>query len=154
MLLSFRLLLLCAASSFLFAQAPAPKPVFSKLTPPQMREMVKAIAPDLVEAPADGNQAFTFKLGAYKVVLFAKPNDLQLFQKFSDKVDIAKVNDWNRTHRFSRVYLDTDGGACLEADLDFAGGVTSDTVHEFIKTYGEMVGLWSEFVAKNALPAK
>ena len=43
-----------------------------------------------------------------------------------------------------------DGGAVLEADLDFDGGVTTATIEEFIKTFRTVLETWVDFVLKGA----
>ncbi len=50
---------------------------------------------------------------------------LQLYAAFSTdgKVPLQKVNDWNYSYRFAKVYLDDELDPVLESDLDLAGGV-------------------------------
>ena len=41
---------------------------------------------------------------------------------------LDKINEWNRSKRFSRAYLDADGDAVVEMDLNLRGGVTRDNI--------------------------
>jgi hypothetical protein len=44
------------------------------------------------------------------------------------------VNEWNRENRFSRAYIENDGSADLEDDLDLANGITPAGFEGFIKS--------------------
>lgn len=58
---------------------------------------------------------------------------------------INKVNEWNKQKRFSRAYLDGDGDANVEWDIDLEGGVTMDAVREGIRTFQAVVQVFTEF---------
>jgi hypothetical protein len=58
---------------------------------------------------------------------------------------LNKVNEWNKQKRFSRAYLDGDGDANVEWDIDLEGGVTMDAVREGIKTFEAVVSVFKEF---------
>jgi hypothetical protein len=45
-----------------------------------------------------------------------------------------KMNDWNRTKRYSKVYFDDDRDPVLQLDLDLAGGVTVARIKDFAFT--------------------
>ncbi|HRQ66141.1 MAG TPA: YbjN domain-containing protein [Xanthomonadaceae bacterium] len=48
---------------------------------------------------------------------------------------LRSMNDWNRTKRYSRAYLDDDGDPVLESDLDLDGGVHRKRVEDFFRTF-------------------
>ncbi len=50
------------------------------------------------------------------------------------------VNEWNRTKRYSRAHVDSDGDAVIESDLDIRGGVTPKTIKNFVKIFGISAG--------------
>ena len=58
---------------------------------------------------------------------------------------LDKVNQWNKEKRFSRAYLDGDGDANVEWDIDLEGGVTVEAVREGIRTFQSVVQLFKEF---------
>ncbi|MGH7508934.1 MAG: YbjN domain-containing protein [Gemmatimonadales bacterium] len=99
---------------------------------------------------SDGqNPVIKFDLAGYGVVLFlAKDNtDAQLFVGFrGQQVTAEKINDWNRRHRFSRAYSDTDGDAVLEADIDFTGGVTEANIKAWVKIFRNLTGEYARFL--------
>jgi len=47
------------------------------------------------------------------------------------------INDWNRGARFGRAYVDDSGDPVVELDLLLAGGVTAQTIKEYITVFAE-----------------
>jgi len=58
---------------------------------------------------------------------------------------LEKVNQWNKEKRFSRAYLDGDGDANVEWDIDLEGGVTVAAVREGIRTFQAVVQVFKDF---------
>lgn len=50
--------------------------------------------------------------------------------KANGSVPIARMNEWNRTKRFSRVYIDNEGDPVIELDLDLDDGGMSRALFE------------------------
>jgi hypothetical protein len=60
---------------------------------------------------------------------------IQFSAAFSDgNATLKKVNEWNKTRKYSKTYLDDDGDPVLELDLDLEGGVTTERIVDFLKT--------------------
>lgn len=55
---------------------------------------------------------------------------------------LERVNDWNRTKRYSRSYMDEENDPVLELDLDLAGGVTRARILDFLKTCRSSYVAW------------
>lgn len=55
---------------------------------------------------------------------------------------LQSMNEWNRTKRYSRAYLDDDGDPVLESDLDLDGGVTRARVEDFFRTFSSALSLF------------
>lgn len=99
-----------------------------------VENMISAIDANYVEVDSNVYR-FTVK-GGYNVLLLNKFDDIQLYAVFTGgKVSMSRINDWNRTKRFSRAYLDKDNDPVLEADLDFEGGVTTESVARFVALF-------------------
>jgi hypothetical protein len=62
------------------------------------------------------------------------------------KISYEDINEWNRTKRFSRAYLDSDKNPILESDLLANGGLTKKHVTEFIKVFVGSVKFFKEFL--------
>jgi hypothetical protein len=54
-----------------------------------------------------------------------------------DDILLSRINDWNSGSRFGRAYVDDSGDPVIELDLLIAGGVTADTIREYITVFAE-----------------
>lgn len=126
--------LLFLLASLLHSGPAAAQQVMRQASTQYIENMISAIDADYAEVDKDVYR-FTVK-GGYNVLLLNKFDDIQLYAVFTGgKVSISRINDWNRTKRFSRAYLDKDGDPVLEADLDFEGGVTTESVARFVALF-------------------
>lgn len=85
---------------------------------------------------------YRFNVAGYKVLFFNKGNNVQLYASFKKTVTLTLINDWNRAKRYTRAYLDKDGDACLESDLDLEGGVSQGAIAELFKTWTTSLALF------------
>ena len=82
------------------------------------------------------------------LVLIENSGGLMLYCGFQgNKVNITKVNEWNKKHRFSRAYIDDSGDPVLESDLDFDGGVTLDSLKLFVTVFKSSATEYKKFLA-------
>jgi len=72
-----------------------------------------------------------------KVQLFPQATSAQLFAGFSSARAMSPIiiNEWNRTKRFSRSYIDREGDPILESDIDLEGGITEKAIVTWIQTF-------------------
>ena len=72
-------------------------------------------------------------VGSYESLLF--------FAGWNTEGDfpLSAINEWNRTSRFGRAYVDDQGDPVVELDLLLAGGVTVQTIKEYIYVFTETV---------------
>lgn len=70
-------------------------------------------------------------LGRYASLLFYAGWDAD------DAISLATINDWNSSSRFGRAYVDDGGDPVIELDLLMSGGVTADTLREYITVFAE-----------------
>jgi len=61
------------------------------------------------------------------------------------KIPVTRVNDWNRTKRWARAYLDTSNGIWLEADVDLTPGGTYELLNDNFATWKKTVDGFKEF---------
>jgi hypothetical protein len=78
-----------------------------------------------------------FAIEGHTAMIVNKKTNIQFYSFFKKRksMDLKKVNEWNATKRFSRVYLDKDGDAVIEWDVDLEGGTTAGALKESIRTY-------------------
>jgi hypothetical protein len=127
--------------------------VWTEVAPAKVKTILQGLGFEVTEKAAEKSTFFSFKLADYKVNLDSHAGFMELQLALSDKVSVATMNEWNRTHRFTRAYVDTDGGATLESDLDYGGGVTRGTIESFVKGFGETIPGFTKAVLDAGSPS-
>jgi len=125
--------------------AAADEDVIKTMSVPTVERLMRELDLDFTEVD---NNTYRFEVDGIKVVLFNKKDDtLQLYAGFSGlKITLSRINEWNRTKRFSRAYLDAENDPCLEADIDLTGGVTEGNFKEWVRTYFISVKTFRDFL--------
>ena len=101
-------------------------------------EQLKAILKEegyAISIDEDGD--LLWKIEGYRTYLVISDEGeyVQFQSSFSDTdASLEKVNEWNKTKRYSRTYLDDDSDPTLELDLDLEGGITRGRINSFLKT--------------------
>jgi Putative bacterial sensory transduction regulator len=141
------------AAAVLFAASPVAAQmtllgtdVWTEVAPAKVKTILQGMGLEASERAGEKSTVFTFQLASYKVSLDSHTGFMELQLALSDKVTASAMNEWNRTHRFTRAYMDTDGGATIEADLDYGGGVTKATIESFIKGFRDAIPAFSRMV--------
>jgi hypothetical protein len=65
------------------------------------------------------------------------------------KIPASRVNEWNRTKRWARGYLDTSNGIWLEFDVDLTPGGTYELLDDNFATWKKTVDGFKEFFKLN-----
>lgn len=61
--------------------------------------------------------------------------------------DVNKINDWNRTNRFGRAYIDKDEDPCIEFDVDLDdGGMSRILFEDNVEFWMTVMVQYSKFV--------
>ncbi len=97
--------------------------------------------------------SITFELEHAQVMLFNQwGGDLQLYYVVTGgSWDLPRINQWNRTRRLCRAYVDPDGDLVLESDLLALGGVTDRQVVSFVAIFEKAVEMFIEEVASGGV---
>ena len=120
------------------------KEIVTKLSITATERLLKSMELEFEEI---GNGIYRFELDDYKVLLYNKKRALQMYAGFAGfDVTLGRINEWNRTKRFSKAYLDDDDDPCLESDLDLEGGVATAAIQEFIETFRVSVEMFREHI--------
>ena len=86
---------------------------------------------------------FTFYLYVYD------DDDLQLYFGMTGyEVSTADMNEWNRSKRLSRAYLDEVDDPVIEADLLANAGYTPDQLREWVSVFNTSAREFHQFVSK------
>lgn len=92
------------------------------------------------------------KIDGSKYLLYnLEDGDLQLFYGISDiNVTFEDINEWNRTKRLSRAYLDSENDPCIESDLLANAGLSPDHVIQAIAVFKISVSGFQDFLNERA----
>jgi hypothetical protein len=125
--------------------------VVTEVSPQQMIKILTAMGLEVQEGkPTEDNKQppLKFDLAGYGVLLFFYNDntDAQLFVGFRRKVNVDRINEWNREHRFGRAYRDKDGQPVLESDIDFTGGVTEANIKAWVKIFRDLTGEYAKYL--------
>ena len=120
----------------------------NKYSDDNLIQIVKNEGYSAVEKINDG--MIRIKVDGAGLVLFNKEDgDLQLYYSIGGaKVTTDDMNEWNRTKRLSRAYLDSDNDPTLESDLLANAGMTEKHVIEFVNVFKISVSSFRAFVIK------
>ena len=119
-------------------------PLVTRVTPQDVAEALERLDIEYTqETDPTGDPMFRIKLLDMNVqILFYGQDEggyksLQFHVGFAmeDKPSLEVINDWNRSKRYMRAYLDSENDPHLEYDLDFEGGLTTQCIDEAIKLF-------------------
>lgn len=66
-------------------------------------------------------------------------------------IDYEKVNAWNRDKRWVKVYIDNDGDAVLEMDVNMTGGISTTTLDEAFYYWDLLLGQFADLFDDNGV---
>lgn len=92
------------------------------------------------------SEKYRIKLNRFDVLLSIDDGDMLLRTYFTDQPSLTSINAFNMQHRWARVYIDTDGGLTLAQELSFKGGISRETIHTCIDTYGVILIVLSKLI--------
>lgn len=111
----------------------AAQEVMREVSTDQLRKLLESMGYE-VEQPKE--EVLQFAIEGHTAVIINNKTNIQLYSYFKKKkMDLKKINEWNATKRYSRVYIDRDGDAVIDWDIDLEGGITAGALKESIKTY-------------------
>ena len=131
-----------------------PTEVITAVTLESVQKRIQAMGFDCTRPKDEKGQDKTyviFQAEGFKVIVFVPSATTVEMDTIFDDVhpSLETVNAWNRDNRFSRAYIEKDGSADLEDDLDLAAGVTAAGFENYIKTFRNSVGRWAHYVVEH-----
>ncbi|MDR3418989.1 MAG: YbjN domain-containing protein [Nevskia sp.] len=73
--------------------------------------------------------------------------DLDLYAGYLGvKPTLDKINGWNRDTRFARAYLDSDGDAGIDMDVNLEHGVGADNLDSTLSLWSQLVKKFTAYV--------
>lgn len=134
------------------ASAWAADGLVAKYSDDNLVQMMQKEGYSSVEKVKEG--AIRVKVDGHTMVVFNKPDgDLQLYYSIGGaKISCEDINEWNRTRRLSRAYLDSDKDPTLESDLLANAGISEKHVTEFLNVFKVSVGAFRDYIIQHNRP--
>jgi hypothetical protein len=112
--------------------------VVSTLSLDEAKAVLEGSGYRIDKVDADGDILFLMDGRKVYWIFYGEANDsVQIrfaWQRDGTSATEDRINEWNRTKRYSKAYFDHDGDPVLELDLDLAGGVTMARIKDFLYT--------------------
>jgi hypothetical protein len=86
--------------------------------------------------------------GGKKIVYFIQGQTMQAYYGLrGTSANVQSVNEWNKSKRFGRAYIDADGDPCVELDYDLEGGVSDASIKVWFDTVNSIVSAFRTHVS-------
>lgn len=100
----------------------------------------------LIHTQADGVK---FHVYFYECTAQKRCQSIQFYAGWTTKgLTTARMNEWNRTKRFGRAYLDRVSEPCVEMDVDLQHGATTQAVANDIDRWMLVMKTFRSFVGE------
>ena len=66
----------------------------------------------------------------------------------TDRVDMDRINAWNRRNRFARAYLDDEDDPIIEMDVNMEFGVTRRNFDDTFGVWSAVLSAFAEFIER------
>ncbi len=108
-----------------------------------------------LEAQSSGNPKITGRIGNFTYYAYFQNcstpkscSDINLYSGFlNSKPTEEKINAWNAGKRFGRAYIDPDGDAALEMDINLKNGVSPGNLSATFALWRLMITQFSNYLA-------
>ncbi|MEM8817560.1 MAG: YbjN domain-containing protein [Pseudomonadota bacterium] len=101
---------------------------------------VEIVEPRVLRVTIDGLEYYLFVYD---------DGDLQLWFGLTNyTVNVADMNDWNKTRRLSRAYIDDENDPILEGDLLANAGYSAKQLYEWVSVFDSIARAFRDFVAE------
>lgn len=121
----------------------------------QMRERITAeqltglLRDKGLEGKVNENGNVIVQVNGSKIVYFIKDQTMQAyFGLRGTSANVNSINEWNKSKRFGRAYIDGDGDPCVELDFDLEGGVSEESIKVWFDTVNLIVRSFRTHVSK------
>ena len=130
-------------------QQPPQQDVILRATPEEMAAIIQEIGYRAEILKNDqGKRRIRTRIGGRNVTVIFYDCDAKescasigLRSYFSDEKNkgLAFANEWNRTKRFARVYIDSDNDIGMDYDVTFVGGITKKNIREHVDIFEDEI---------------
>ena len=103
----------------------------------------------IIHSSSGGSKFAVFFFGCEKG---ANCTEIQFYAGWTDKASLARINEWNRKHRFGRAYLDDKNEMNIEYDvnLEAPGGISAALFRNDLELWAGLMGSFQDEMTKPA----
>lgn len=131
--------MLCLAAGLCAANVQA-EALVNATDPERVMELVRGFGSATLEQDAYGDPKITGRIDGHKFNLYfygcddnRNCSDLQFAAAWAGQdVSLRRINEWNKTTRYGKAYLDSDGDPTLEMTVNLKYGVSRDNFDDTI----------------------
>lgn len=149
-----------AAATFFMAGAVVAMPSEAQITASNPASIAGALRAQglsvVTKTDTDGDPVLESALGEnqkfsvffYNCTEHRNCQTMQFYAGFSESdADAARLNDWNRSKRFGRAYIDKAGDPAIEMDIDlFGAGMSRELFEDNFQFWRILMGEFSKFI--------
>lgn len=124
-----------------------------KADPVKILEVAKGFGSASLEKDGTGDPKITGRMNGLKYGIYfytcknGKCEDIQFATGFSDvTVSSNKINEWNKSKRFGRAYVNDDNNPRVEMDVLMKNGINKDTLDDVFSTWSVVMTSFQQFV--------
>lgn len=118
---------------------------YTQISAPELQSLMTAKG-YTTEVDQDGDLIWSID-GVRSLLIVAKDQEsIQFVYSSNARPSLETINQWNRSKRYSRSFIDQDGDPILKLDLDLAGGVTKARIYDYLLTARTSLVHWSREV--------
>ena len=145
------------AALLLAASAPAAGQTVTAKDPDAMARLLqgKGYRAELLQGEngpyiRSGDSGLTFSIFFLNCEAKKNCKTIQFFTGFNDagEVPLARINEWNKTKRFTRAYIDDEKDPVLEMDVDLEYGMAEQNFLENLAIWTANIAAYRDFVFK------
>jgi hypothetical protein len=135
-----------AVVAFVFAGPVSAQQMRERVTAEQLTALLRDKG---MEGQVNENGNVIVQTNGSKVVYLIKDQTVQAyFGLRGTHATVTTVNEWNKSKRFGRAYIDAEGDPCVELDYDLEGGVSEDSIKVWFDTVNLIVRSFRTHVSK------
>lgn len=119
---------------------PRPEAIsMTSISEAEMESILRDLDMTFEKTKTNGVLSYSVSSGDSKFALFLDEKRILLMDFFNDLVSLETVNRWNKKVTRGRAYLDDDRQVVVEDTLNVTGGISRQTVKDFINDFPLLV---------------
>lgn len=129
--------------------------VIEASNPNEILNVAKGFGSGTLTKDSEGDPKISGRIDgiAYAILFYGCKNhtkcqEIQFRAGWSGKsIDLAKINEWNRTKRFGKAYLDSDNDPNVEMSVNMTKGVTRANLEDNFSSWSSAMSSFRDYIS-------